>query len=195
MKNNNESVLVVARNIIIPRSWTGVSASRLKGFTEIIRQYGQFRRRSEVEEDPCWQQIIPYLVFRYQDQYFLMQRTNQGTEERLHNLYTLGIGGHVRKEDLGGETIIEWAKREFEEEIDYQGHYVNQELGLLNDESNEVGHVHLGYVILLEGDSDQIKIREENKLSGELKTLDEVAQIYPQMESWSKLVFDFLKNK
>ena len=71
-----------------------------------------------METDPAYKQIIPYLVFTYENKYFLMQRQKKASETRLQSKYSLGIGGHIREEDMENCTLVDWAKREFEEEID-----------------------------------------------------------------------------
>ena len=123
-----------------------------------------------------------------------MQRKSSASEQRLKNMYSLGIGGHIRKEDITGKNIIDWAKREFEEEIDYNGAYTIQSLGIINDESNDVGKVHTGFAFIMHGTSDQIKIRSELK-EGRLVTLEECEQYYDSMETWSQLAFKFLKQQ
>lgn len=193
MAKEDEKVLSVPKNIVMPQPWQGITTNGLEGFEKLVKDSGQFKRRGDVEEDPNWKQIIPYMVYSYKKQFFLMQRTDKGGEARLYNNFSLGIGGHMRKEDLEGETIMDWAKREFVEEVSFNGKFTGKPLGLLNDDSNAVGGVHLGYVILLEGDSDNIKINDEHQ-TGELKTLEEIQKIYPQMETWSQIVFDFLKK-
>ncbi len=132
-----------------------------------------------------------YLCRAEKDKYFLMQRKSDASEARLKNKHSLGIGGHIRQEDIGSKTIFDWAAREFAEEIEYNGSFEIEPIGLLNDDSNPVGQVHLGFVFLLKGDSDKIKIRSELK-EGKLLTLQECKQLYPAMENWSQIVFDCL---
>ena len=146
-----------------------------------------------MEEDPTYKQICPYLIFNYQDKFYLMQRKNTASEQRLKNKYSFGVGGHIREEDIVGKKMEAWADREFNEEIDYKGSYTMKPLGLINDESNPVGHVHTGFAFLLQGDSDNIKIRSELK-HGQLLTLKECESYFDDMESWSQMVFNVLKK-
>lgn len=191
MSKEGEQILVVSRDIVIAESWRGIKDDGVEGFEQLVRDNGQFQRRGDMETNPNFKQIIPYMVFRARDRYFLMQRLAQATEARLSNLYSLGIGGHINQQDLGGESILEWARREFDEEVDYSGQFTARPLGLLNDDTNEVGQVHLGYVLLLEGEDDQIRVRDEHQL-GRLATLEEMRENYEGMETWSQLVYDFL---
>lgn len=191
MAKEDEMILVIARDIIVPQSWSGINPKGLDSFEQIVRENGEFRRRGDMENDPSYKQIIPYMVFRFMDRYFLMQRSGQGGEARLYNRYSLGIGGHINKQDLAGATIMEWARREFDEEVDYRGQFTFKALGLLNDDTDEVGQVHLGYVTLIEGTKNQIQIRDEHQ-SGKLTTLSEIRDVYDSMETWSRFLYDFL---
>ena len=88
--------------------------------------------------------------------------------------------------------MISGRRREWEEEVVYRGSFEARLLGLIHEESAPVGRVHLGVVFLIEGDNDDIAIRETDKLSGELLTLDEMRIYYLEMESWSQIVYDRL---
>lgn len=123
-----------------------------------------------------------------------MQRQAQASEKRLQNKFTLGIGGHMRQEDMAHDSVFAWAQREFNEEINYTGNFDIQTVGILNDDSNEVGKVHVGLVLLLNGDSAEISVRSELK-SGNLVSLEECIKHYDQLESWSQMVVEYLKNK
>jgi predicted NUDIX family phosphoesterase len=83
-------------------------------------------------------------------------------------------------------------KREWEEEVIYDGSFEAKLIGLLNDESSPVSKVHLGVVFLVDGSSPNIAIRETDKLAGELLTLEEMRIYYLGMESWSQMVYDRL---
>lgn len=190
MNKEDELVLVVPTQDVTSVPWKGLKNLSEVNLEAIIKYGGQFLRRGDVEHDLNWKQIIPYLIFSYQDKLFLMQRGDQNYEKRHALKFSLGIGGHINKEDLVGENIMDWAKREFEEEIEYQGKYQAIPLGILND-VDDISSFHLGYVILLKGDSDQIKIKDEF-ISGKLATREEIKQHYNLMESWSQLVFDYL---
>jgi predicted NUDIX family phosphoesterase len=133
------------------------------------------------------------VVFRHGDRYFLTHRLRASSEKRLRKQYSLGIGGHINPGDLrSGDPILDGLKREWEEEVVYDGRFDAQLLGLLNDESAPVSKVHLGIVFLVDGDTPNIAIRETKKLGGELLTLDEMRRLYLQMESWSQIVYDRL---
>ncbi|HKC19531.1 MAG TPA: hypothetical protein VKE27_07845 [Candidatus Dormibacteraeota bacterium] len=189
-----EQVLVVRREDIFPDgAWHGFVTDQLDRYQNVIRDQHLFMPRAEVEEDPNFQQIIPYVVFRHRDRYFLTHRLRASSEKRLRKQYSLGIGGHINPGDLSsGDPILDGLKREWEEEVVYDGHFEATLIGLLNDESAPVSKVHLGVVFLVDGDTPNIAIRETKKLGGELLTLDEMKSLYLQMESWSQIVYDRL---
>ena len=87
-----------------------------------------------------------------------MQRKGTASEQRLKNKYSLGIGGHIRQEDMTTNSIFDWARREFHEEVKYAGKLDIEPIGILNDDTNAVGQVHLGLVLLLKGDSEAISL-------------------------------------
>lgn len=188
-----ENILVVPRiKLFAHEAFQGLSTTTTKEFLNIIVTHKEFKPRPDMEEDLAYKQIIPYLIFKFEDRYFLMQRKSTSSEQRLKNKYSIGIGGHMRQEDMkDNATIFDWARREFEEEIDYSGNLTITTLGIVNDDSNAVGQVHLGLILLLEGDSADIKVRSELK-SGNLVTAIECLGFYQDLESWSQIIFDDL---
>lgn len=187
-----EKVMVVGRDDLFKDGiWNGIKTGNLQKYLRIIAAKHKFLPRGEVEKDPNWQQIIPYLIFENSSRIFLMRRKKDHSESRLADLYSIGIGGHINKSDLKNNQIMEWAKREFEEEIDYKGKYKTEFLGLLNHDANEVGMVHVALVIKISGASPEIKIRDEHK-SGELMDIEKIRKYYKQMETWSQIVYDHL---
>lgn len=221
----NEQILVVARQDL-QIDWQGLKTNNLENYLTIIKNQREFRARGLMEQDENYKQIIPYMIFKFEDQLFLMQRAAEASEERLRNKFSLGIGGHVRELDLKnlnsdhainysaecaqnnsynnsydidsaskivqnnltGE-IFAWAEREFHEEIEYSGSLKITTLGLLNDDSNSVGRVHLGLVVLLQGDNAEIKIKSELQ-SGFLCQIAACGEFLERMESWSQIVFE-----
>ncbi|HEY8854381.1 MAG TPA: hypothetical protein VIN12_03805, partial [Candidatus Dormibacteraeota bacterium] len=186
MSAASEQVLCVKREDIFPDgAWHGFVSDRLDERQAVIREHHFFMARAKVEDDPNYQQIIPYVVFRHGDRYFLTHRLRASSEKRLRKQYSLGLGGHINPGDLeAGDPIQDGLKREWEEEVVYDGSFEAKLIGLLNDESSPVSKVHLGVVFLVDGDTPNIAIRETDKLAGELLTLDEMRIYYLGMESW-----------
>lgn len=190
-----EKVLVVKRaDLFAGGIWQGINTRNLQKYIKIISSKREFLPRGEVETDANWQQIIPYLIVQKDGSVFLMRRKATHTDTRLANMYSIGVGGHINKKDVGTNKVMDWAKREFAEEIEYKGKYKAEIVGILNDDSNDVGLVHSGLIIKVTADSDEIKVRDEHK-SGEFIRLDQVGKHYRQMETWSQIVYDFLMAK
>ncbi|MEO8743688.1 MAG: NUDIX hydrolase [Candidatus Dormiibacterota bacterium] len=193
----SEQVLCVKREDIFPDgAWHGFVSKDLERIQAVIREHHFFMSRAAVENDPSYQQIIPYVVFRHDGHYLLTHRLRASSEKRLRKQYSLGVGGHINPGDLeAGDPIIDGLKREWSEEVVYDGKFEAELIGLLNDDTSPVSKVHLGVVFLVDGDTPNISIRETDKLAGELLTLDEMRIYYLGMESWSQMVYDRLTGR
>lgn len=190
-----EEILVIKREALFPNgAWHGIKEASFDEYLTLIEAHKEFHPRFLMETDPRYKQIIPYLVFEHDGRYFLMQRAHKASETRLQSKFTLGIGGHIRKEDITGTTIFDWARREFNEEVIYDGQLDITPIGILNDDTNEVGQVHVGFVFLLRGDSKAIRIKSELQ-SGELIERMACADYRERMEGWSQHVYDFLQKR
>src|SRR5437879_10105933 len=143
-----EHVLCVTREEVFPDgAWHGFVETELDRVQKVIRDRSFFMLRSDVEDDPSYQQVIPYVVFRHRDRYLLTRRLRASSERRLRQQYSLGIGGHINPGDLdGGDPIADGLKREWEEEVRYEGRFESRLLGLLNAESPRVSKVPLAVV-------------------------------------------------
>lgn len=173
--------------------WQGIRDHNLDETLARIDRGGRFMPRREVEDDPSYQQIIPYILFRHQDRYLLTKRLKASSERRLHHLYSLGVGGHINPPDnVNADPIADGLQREWLEEVAYQGAVERTLIGVIKDDSTAVGQVHLGLVYLLEGEHPDIQIRETGKMTGALLPLEEMRIYYLDMESWSQLLYDYL---
>ena len=170
--------------------WLGVRWDNLEGFEKLVEREGRFRPRAAMETDRAWKQVIPYLVLRDGERYFLMRRTKAGGDERLHDRFSIGVGGHLNPGDgdLAGGLRREWHE-ELRADFDPEFHLI----GLLNDDSTDVGSVHLGAVYLADAAGLPVAIRETDKLSGQFAGPSEVASVVDRMETWSALVFGHLE--
>jgi len=124
-----------------------------------------------------------------------MRRRRQSTERRLHNLYSLGVGGHVNPEDgRDGDPIVGGLLREWREEVVCDVPAVARLIAMINDDGSPVSQVHLGLVFEIEVTGGRVSVREVEKLEGEALSLEDMRHHYLSMESWSQLVFDRLTN-
>lgn len=165
----------------------------------LIREHGEYKERygeHGMESNPNYQQIIPYVVFRFGKKYFVYERLGGG-ERRLFSLKSLGIGGHIDPGDFGNETLAQALRREFFEEVAYGGRFEPRMIGLIKEKGagngKDVQDVHLGIVFLVEGDNDNIDIAIEERGSNRKVGLlgrEEIAKLYGEMEGWSKIVYD-----
>ncbi|MBD3155712.1 MAG: hypothetical protein GF368_03585 [Candidatus Aenigmarchaeota archaeon] len=203
-----EKILVVPKEILFgkknERYFQGFKPRKNLDFENVIKNHSKFILRKTTshkqsvpaEQDESMKQIIPYIVFRHKDKYFVYKRLPKSEEERLVEKYSMGVGGHINPIDENSSTNILWEgmKREFEEEVDYPYDYKTKIIGFINDDKDSVGRVHFGVVFLAEGLNDRIEVREMDKLSGKMMTLLEVKRIRDKLEGWSQIVFDWLRN-
>jgi predicted NUDIX family phosphoesterase len=187
---SEELVLVVPRAEALPDGgWHGLR--RDVGLADVTRleASGAYRPRSLVEPDPDLKQLIPYVVVRSVDRWFLMKRTRAGGDARLHDRYSIGVGGHVNPGDDG---VLGGLRREWEEELVAPAVPEFHLVGLLNDDTTEVGSVHLGVVFEADVPAGDVSIRETDKLSARWASDAEVRTVHPDLETWSQIVFDSL---
>lgn len=188
---DGELVLVVPRaSLMDDPGWHGLTTDGLDGFEAVVARDGEFRPRAEVEIDRRWKQVIPYLVLRDGPRYFLMRRTQAGGDARLHDRWTIGVGGHLNPGDV---DLAGGLRREWREEIRADFEPPFQLIGLLNDDTGDVGAVHVGAVYVADAAGQPVEIRETEKLAGAFATPAEVAGVVDRMESWSALVFEHLE--
>ena len=191
--------MVVASALIFQKEhWQGLKTEKLDYYLNLIKNNFQFRLRSEVENDSSWQQIIPYIVFNFEDKYFLYRYLKKAGEQRLKNDYILGIGGHINPIDSKvKEEILEvGTMREWNEEIIYKGNLLERKLiGILNNERRPVEAVHLGLVYLFVGDSPEISVREKDIFKGELVALKDLAERLKTSGGWAPIVYQEYLSK
>ena len=188
--SDDELVFVVPRTSVMPDGgWYGLKSADLDSFLSTVERHGRFEPRPAMEADPDFKQIIPYLVLRDGDAYFLMRRTRAGGDVRLHDRWSIGVGGHLNP---GDENLDGGLRREWSEELvaDFVPDF--RFIGLLNDDTTPVGEVHVGAVFVADAAGRPVSIRETEKLTGSFATPAEVAAVAPDLETWSRLVFDAL---
>ena len=171
-------------------TWTGVRRMDITDTLGRIAAEGEYRPRDEAEDDPTWKQVIPYLLLRDGERLFLMRRTSAGGDARLHERWSIGVGGHLGPAD---RSVEDGLHREFEEELVADWRPELRPLGLLNDDRTPVGQVHLGIVFETDAAGRAVAVRETHKLSGRFVESDEVLSGYEHLESWSQLLFDLVR--
>ncbi|MCX7703629.1 MAG: NUDIX domain-containing protein [Planctomycetota bacterium] len=194
-----KSVLVVRRDALFEGvgEFSGFVSEQKKLETIIsnIRKNCFFTLRSKAEDDPSTKQVIPYCPIISADRVLLIKRKATQDEKRLHNLYSLGIGGHINPAD-GSEkdfdTLLKAAlMRELNEELLLLCKFSIRLVGVLNDESNSVGAVHFGLVHTVKVENkNRIRIGESEQMSGEFIAIRELASFKDEMETWSKILYE-----
>lgn len=151
-----------------------------------------WHERAPAESDATRKQLIPYVVAMRGDEVFVTERLVGGNESRLHGRRSFGIGGHVEPDGEGDAGILlRGLWREWHEEVDAPDPVDLRFVGLMNDDSIEVGRYHIGlvYVATLPAGAD-VQVRETHKLSGRFASVGELAADPDRLESWSALLLD-----
>lgn len=188
---SEERVYVVPRAAVPDEArWYGLRTDGLDAFVAAVERDGRYEARPAMEQDPSFKQVIPYLVLRDGDRYFLMQRTTAGADARLHGHYSIGVGGHLNPGDGG---LLGGLRREWAEELVADFLPAFRLVALLNDDTTPVGSVHLGAVYVADAAGRPVAIRETDKLSGAFAVPDAVRAVADRLETWSRLAFDFLE--
>jgi predicted NUDIX family phosphoesterase len=189
--STEERVLVVPRRHVPDEGrWYGLRTDGLEAFVDVVARHGRYEPRAAMERDPSFKQIIPYLVLRDGARYFLMRRTRAGGDARLHDRWSIGVGGHI---DPGDDGLSGGLRREWREELVAEFEPEFTPFALLNDDTTDVGAVHLGVVVLADAGGRPVAIRETDKLSGAFAEPAEVAAGVEHLETWSRIVFDALE--
>lgn len=194
MNKDNEQILVVPSEVIFAKGkWQGLKTDNLDYYLDLIKNNCQFKRRGDMENNPGFQQIIPYILFNFENKYFLYKYLPAAGEQRLIDTYQLGIGGHLNELNIEQGMMREW-----QEEINFSGKILEKKLiGIINDDSRPVEQVHLGLVYEFTGDSPDISVKETNKMQGELVDSKKIGNYIKGNDGvWVKIVFEnYLKPK
>ena len=157
-----------------------------------------YRPRSEMEQDPSFKQLIPYVLFRFTApdrsvQLFQYTRGGGQGEKRLHAKRSVGIGGHISSDDAAKKTTTndvyrEGMLRELTEEVIIETQYREKCVGLINDDETPVGKVHLGVVHICDVDNPNIRPREADILDAGFRPVNELLAEIDRCETWSQIV-------
>ena len=180
-----------------------------QGFSSEVEKYLEalcsadhtsYRPRSEVEQDPSYKQLIPYVILRSRDDQgrdvvFQYTRGKGQGESRLHSKKSVGIGGHISAVDHSDESgtdaanaaYAEGMRRELAEEVVIDSPYTEQCVGLINDDSTEVGSVHLGVVHIFNLDHPAVRPLETDIAEAEFQPIEAIMAEIDRYESWSQI--------
>jgi predicted NUDIX family phosphoesterase len=158
-----------------------------------------FLPRPDAETDPSHKQIIPYAIFHHQGRYLVYTRGGKSGEKRLVAKQSIGIGGHInphdeREDSLAKTTYYNGVEREIQEELTLTGPHTQTVIGLINDDSNEVGQVHLGVVHLFHLESDAVTSNEDAIQDLKFRPLADLANDIDHLETWSAICVRHLQS-
>lgn len=152
-----------------------------------------FRPRSEMEEDPSFKQLIPYVIFRHTNDagvvsVFQYRRGKGQGEARLHAKRSIGVGGHISAEDNAAEDVYRTGMlRELEEEVSIDTAFQESSVGLINDDETEVGKVHLGVVHIFDCETPEVSSRETDIADAGFLPVEDLLRDIDQFETWSQI--------
>jgi predicted NUDIX family phosphoesterase len=158
----------------------------------------RFIPRPQAETDPSFKQLIPYVIMTCQGKYLSYVRGKKAGEKRLVAKRSLGIGGHINPVDWTlftadpYKTYLEAVQREVAEEVSVETKYQDKVIALLNDDSNDVGQVHLGIVHLWTLDEPKVNRKEQMITQMGFMALPELQQVKDSMETWSQICLEGL---
>ncbi len=197
---NGEQVLVVPRAAFeAVGAFNGVRLNPQDYLNAFLKPgVAHFMDRELAEQSPEFKQLIAYAIFCHKGRVLAYSRTAKGNETRLHDKWSLGIGGHINPIDGLAEnlsTYLAGVEREIREEITFSGSACQQLYAVINDDTNEVGSVHLGIVHRFDLDSEEVCANEKALANLGFRELDELAgPLYEKLETWSAICVDALRR-
>jgi predicted NUDIX family phosphoesterase len=198
---SEEKVLVIERKVV---EQVGMFNGLMFDVDRYLREIfcagvPRFMNRSLAEKNPDYKQLIPYVIMSFDGKYLSYVRGKRAGETRLVGHRSIGIGGHINPSDDMplfnadfNETYLAAVHREVAEEVSVETRYSNQIVALLNDESNEVGSVHLGIVHYWALNGPSVDKREQMITQMAFMTLTELQKVKDTMETWSGICVDNL---
>ena len=197
MSQPNENVLVVRRSLFDELgAFHGLNFEPEKYLPALLsRGNNFFLSRAQAENDPTHKQIIPYALIVHGDTVLHYVRGKKAGEQRLVAKGSIGIGGHMNDSD---ESLFAWdehayragVEREVNEEIKIGSPFEDRIVALLNDDSTEVGRVHLGIVHVFRLAEPKVQKREAMITNLTFLTTQELRTRRESLESWSQLCVD-----
>jgi len=196
-----EDILVIRRSLFDELgAFQGLSFEPEKYLKAILsRGNNFFIARPQAESDPAYKQIIPYALIAFQNSVLHYVRGKKAGEQRLIAKGSIGIGGHMAEDadkflwhSTDEETYRAGVEREVKEEIKIDTPYEDRIVALLNDDTTEVGRVHLGIVHIFKLKEPKVQKREAMITGLTFLTKEELMARRESLESWSQICLDSL---
>jgi predicted NUDIX family phosphoesterase len=196
----DEQVLVVPRNTLEQVGMFQGLAFDVERYIKAIFASGvpRFMPRPQAEKDPSFKQIIPYVLMTHGGKYLSYVRGKRAGETRLVGNRSIGIGGHINPTDdmpLFGnfyDAYLTAVEREVTEEVSVTTKHKDSVVALLNDDSNEVGSVHLGIVHCWQLDAPNVYRKEQMITQMTFMSPTELDAARESLETWSAKCLDYL---
>jgi predicted NUDIX family phosphoesterase len=192
-----EMILVVRRETLEKLGlWHGLNFEVGRYLPILLaRENNFFMPRSAAETDPAFKQIIPYVLLVHGGKILHYIRGKKSGEQRLVSKGSIGIGGHMNEQDEGFFALdeaayMEGVRREVSEELKIGTTYRNRVVALLNDDTNEVGRVHMGVVHVFDLAEPNVEKNEAMITNLAFLTVAELQQRRDQLETWSQICLD-----
>ena len=199
MNPPEENILVIKRSLFDQLgSFHGLNFEPEKYLNAILsRGNNFFLPRARAENDPTHKQIIPYALIAFENRVLYYVRGKKAGEQRLVAKGSIGIGGHMNEGDESLFALDEAAyragvEREVNEEIRIDTKFDDRIVALLNDDTTEVGQVHLGIVHVFKLLEPKVEKREAVITNLAFLTKEELAARRESLESWSQICVDSL---
>ena len=196
-----ENVLVVRRSLFDELgSFHGLNFEPQKYLDALLsRGNNFFLPRAKAENDPTHKQIVPYAIITHGDTVLHYVRGKKAGEQRLVAKGSIGIGGHMNDAD---ESLFAWdenayragVEREVNEEIKIDSPFEDRIVALLNDDTTEVGRVHLGIVHVFRLAEPKVEKREAMITNLAFLTKEELRARRDSLETWSQICVDSLER-
>ncbi|HWY52587.1 MAG TPA: hypothetical protein VNW72_14015 [Chthoniobacterales bacterium] len=197
----DENILVIKRSLFDQLgSFHGLNFEPRKYLDAILsRGNNFFLRRDQAEKDPSHKQIIPYVLLTHGDKVLHYVRGKRAGEQRLVAKGSIGIGGHMNESDESLFALDEAAyragvEREVGEEIAINTKFDDRIVALLNDDSTEVGQVHLGVVHVFKLSEPKVEKREAMITNVAFLGKDELIARRDSLETWSQICLESLER-
>ena len=163
----------------------------------LLKENNFFVPRSSAEENPSLKQLIPYAIFRHAGKILHYTRGAKSGEKRLVAKASIGIGGHINDTDESLFSFDQSAyhhavRREIREELVLGGGFAERAVALINDDSTEVGRVHLGIVHLVDLESPDVRAGEKAIAALGFATRGELLSRRDSLETWSQIALEGL---
>jgi len=201
MNAPNENILVIRRSLLDELgSFQGLNFGPEKYLKAILsRGSNFFIPRPEAETNPAYKQIIPYALIVFERTVLHYVRGKKAGEQRLVAKGSIGIGGHMNETDESLFAMDEQAyragvEREVNEEVRINTSFEDRIVALLNDDSTEVGRVHLGIVHIFKLKEPKVQKREAMITGLSFLTKEELMARRDSLETWSQICLDALER-